>query len=98
MKHIIHDWDDERCLQLLRNCHAAMPAHAKLLVCEKVLPEGNGAAYIRILDLLMLLNTPGGRERTEPEYRSMFEQAGFRLVRAVPTQGRELDSRSRESI
>ena len=86
MKHIIHDWDDERCLQLLRNCHAAMPAHAKLLVCEKVLPEGNGAAYIRILDLLMLLNTPGGRERTEPEYRSMLKQAGFRLVRAVPTK------------
>ena len=85
MKHIIHDWDDERCLQLLLNCHEAMPDHAKLLVCEKVLPEGNGAAYTRILDLVMLLNTPGGRERTEPEYRALFEQTGFRLARAIPT-------------
>lgn len=86
MKHIIHDWDDERCLQLLRNCHAAMPAHAKLLVCEKVLPEGNDAPHTRIFDLVMLLHTPGGRERTEPEYRSLFERAGFRLTRVIPTR------------
>jgi O-methyltransferase domain len=86
MKHIIHDWDDERCLQLLQNCHAAMPAQAKLLVCEKVLPEGNAAAYTRILDIVMLLNTPGGRERTEPEYRALFQKAGFRLTRAIPTK------------
>ena len=86
MKHIIHDWDDERCLQLLRSCHLAMPAHAKLLVCEKVLLEGNAAAYTRILDIVMLLNTPGGRERTEQEYRLLFEKAGFRLTRAIPTK------------
>ncbi len=86
MKHIIHDWDDERCLQILRNCHAAMPAHAKLLVCEKVLSEDNDASFTRILDLVMLLNTAGGRERTEPEYRTLLEQAGFRMTRAIPTK------------
>jgi hypothetical protein len=86
MKHIIHDWDDERCTQLLRNCHAAMPAHAKLLVCEKVVPEENNAPHTRILDLVMMLHTPGGRERTEAEYRMLFAKAGFRLTRAIPTQ------------
>jgi O-methyltransferase domain len=86
MKHIIHDWDDERCLQLLKNCHSAMPSHAKLLVCEKVLPEANDAPYTRILDMVMLLNTPGGRERTEAEYRELFAKAGFRLVRTIPTE------------
>jgi hypothetical protein len=86
MKHIIHDWDDDRCLRLLRNCHAAMPAHAKLLVSEKVLPEANDAPHTRILDLVMMLHTPGGRERTEAEYRALFEKAGFRLTRAIPTQ------------
>jgi hypothetical protein len=86
MKHIIHDWDDERCLRLLRNCHAAMPAHAKLLVCEKVLSEDNRSAYTRIQDLVMLLNTPGGRERTELEYRALFEKAGFQLARAISTK------------
>ena len=86
MKHIVHDWDDERCLQLLHNCYVAMPAHAKLLVCEKILPEGNDSAHTRNLDLVMLLNTPGGRERTEPEYRALFEKTGFRLTRAIPTK------------
>ena len=86
MKHILHDWDDERCLQLLRNCHAAMPDHAKLLVCEKVLPEDNGAPYTRVMDLVMLLNTPGGRERTEPEYRALLQKTGFRLARVIPTK------------
>jgi hypothetical protein len=86
MKHIIHDWDDERCLQLLHNCRVAMPAHSKLLVCEKVLLPDNASAYTRILDIVMLLNTPGGRERTEPEYRMLFDKAGFRLTRAIPTK------------
>jgi hypothetical protein len=86
IKHIIHNWDEQRCLQLLRNCHNAMPAHAKLLVCEKVLPEANDVAYTRILDMVMLLNTPGGRERTELEYRALFQKAGFRLTRAIPTK------------
>ena len=62
-----------------------MPDQAKLLVCEKVLPEGQGGAYTRTLDLVMLLDTPGGRERTEPEYRALFEKTGFRLTRAIPT-------------
>jgi hypothetical protein len=73
-------------VQLLRNCHAAMPAHAKLLVCEKVLPEGGGGAFTRILDVVMFLHTPGGRERTLPEYQALFAQAGFRLARAIPTK------------
>jgi len=86
MKHIIHDWDDERCLQLLRNCRKAMPARAKLLVCEKVLPEDNDAPNTRILDMVMLLQTPGGRERTELEFRVLFQKAGLRLTRAIPTK------------
>lgn len=55
-------------------------------MCEKVSPEDNAAAYTRILDIVMLLNTPGGRERTEPKYRLLFEKAGFRLTRAIPTK------------
>jgi O-methyltransferase domain len=86
MKHILHDWDDERCLQLLGNCRQAMSVRARLLVCEKVLPAGNDAAHIRKLDLVMLLNTPGGRERTEPEYRRLFDKSGLRLIRTIPTK------------
>lgn len=86
MKHIIHDWDDERCVKLLRNCHAAMPAHGKLIVSERVVPLGNDRSYSKLADLLMLLMTPGGMERTETEFRSLFASAGFKLVRLVPTE------------
>ena len=41
LKHIIHDWDDEDCLRILRNCKTAMSDHANLLICEKVIPPGN---------------------------------------------------------
>lgn len=86
MKHILHDWDDDRCLQLLRVCHAAMPAQAKLVICEKVLPEANDAVHTRIFDLVMLLQTPGGRERTVEEYRTLLDNSGFRLTQVIPTK------------
>ena len=86
MKHIIHDWDDERCLRILRNCHAAMPSHGKLLVCERIVPPGNTPSYSKLGDLVMLMMTPGGRERTEAQYRALFEAGGFKLTRLVATE------------
>jgi len=86
LKHIIHDWGDEDCLRILRNCKAAMPDHAKLLVCEKVVPPGNEASVTKIMDLVMLVLTDGGRERTELEFRDLFARAGLRLARVLPTK------------
>ena len=84
MRHIIHDWDDEKSLSILRNCYSAMPADAKLLVVESVIPPGNERFAGKFLDLVMLL-IPGGKERTEAEYRALFDEAGFQLSRIVPT-------------
>jgi hypothetical protein len=86
MKHIIHDWDDEDCLRILRNCRAAMPDHAKLLVCERVVPPGNEPSIVKTTDLVMLALTDGGRERTEQEFQDLFARAGLRLARVVPTR------------
>lgn len=86
MKHIIHDWDDQRCVKILQNCHAAMPATAKLLVSERVVPPGNGRSYSKLADLLMLLMTPGGKERTEAQFRALFAAGGFELLRLIPTE------------
>lgn len=85
MKHIIHDWDDERSLTILRNCHRAMTENGKLLLVEVVLPPGNEPSFGKIMDIEMML-LPGGTERTEAEYRELFAAAGFRLTRIVPTQ------------
>jgi len=84
MRHIIHDWNDGKSLTILRNCHSAMRAKSKLLVVESVIPSGNERFAGKFLDLVMLL-IPGGKERTESEYRTLFNEAGFDLTRIVPT-------------
>jgi O-methyltransferase domain/Dimerisation domain len=86
MKHIIHDWNDEDCVRILRNCGSAMPEHAKLLVCEKLIPPDDGPSLAKTMDLVMLVMTDGGRERTEQEFRELFARAGLRLARIVPTK------------
>jgi hypothetical protein len=84
LKYIIHDWDEERALRILRNVHAAAPAGARLLLVESVVPEGGEPSLSKLTDVHMMVMT-GGRERTEAEYAELFERAGFRLARVVPT-------------
>jgi O-methyltransferase domain len=82
---ILHDWDDAQAGQILDNLRRAMPAAAKLLLVEYVLPEGDGASFAKLLDLHMMV-VLGGRERTAAEYRRLFAAHGFRLTRVVPTR------------
>lgn len=85
MKHIIHDWDDERATGILRNINAAMTDDGKVLIVETVVPEGNEPHYSKLLDLEMLVS-PGGVERTATEYGELLSAAGLRLTRIIPTQ------------
>ena len=85
MRHIIHDWDDDKALTILRNCRKAMGNGGKLLVVEGVVPPGNEPSVSKFFDLAMMV-LPGGMERTEGEYRRMFEAGGFTLKRIVPTK------------
>lgn len=84
MRAIIHDWDDEKSLLILKNCHQAMPDRGKLLLVESILPPGNEPSPTKLVDVLMLMMT-GGRERTEEEYRSLLRSSGFELTRVIPT-------------
>jgi hypothetical protein len=86
LRHIIHDWDDEKAGLILRNIRTSMPKGSRLLVVEHVLPPGNGPSFGKLLDLNMLL-LPGGVERTAEEFRLLYEGSGFRLTRIVPAQG-----------
>jgi hypothetical protein len=85
MKHIIHDWDDERSIKILKTIHQAMKGDGKVLLAEMVIPEGNEPHPGKMLDLEML-TSPGGLERTADEYARLFEQSGFKLNRIVPTK------------
>jgi DNA-binding Lrp family transcriptional regulator len=83
-KNVIHDWPDDQALTILRNIRAAADVGAVLLLAEFVIPEHPRAFIGNWTDLEMLMAT-AARERTEAEYRKLFEQAGFRLTRVVPT-------------
>jgi SAM-dependent methyltransferase len=87
MKYIIHDWNDERCVQILRNCHRALKPGARLLVVERVMPARLEATpdhlAVALADLNMMRG-PGGCERTEDEHRELLARGGFRMTRIVP--------------
>lgn len=89
LKHVIHDWNDERAAAILEQCRAATPAAGKLLIVEGVYPEridqsfqSRGAAAN---DVNMLVCT-GGRQRSEAEFRELLTASGFQMTRVVPTQ------------
>jgi hypothetical protein len=86
MKWIIHDWPDDRCVKILKNCYAAMAKDAKLLVVDMVMPEQatpSTQAVMWDLHMMVMLN---GIERTETEFRHLFSSAGFNLTQVIPTE------------
>lgn len=85
MKHIIHDWNDEQCLTILRNCHKVMKPGSRVLVMDQVLTGPNEPSLGKFSDLIML-QLPGGLERTAEEHQSLLERAGFKFTRIVPTK------------
>ena len=86
LKSVLHDWDDERCIQILANCAAALPAGGKLLVIEALIADTPDSAAVKFMDLDMLVMTRGGRERERDEFAALFERAGLQLARVLPTQ------------
>ena len=85
LSHILHDWNDDQCLTILGHCRKAMKPDGRLLIVEMVLPPGDVPHPGKILDMVMLVLI-GGQERTETEYASLLDKAGFRLSRLVATQ------------
>ena len=85
MKHIIHDWDDEQALMILKNIRNAIKPNGRVLLVEAVITPANEHDFGKLLDLEMLVS-PGGKERTAAEYEELFAQAGLRLNRIVPTK------------
>jgi hypothetical protein len=87
LKNVIHNWDDERSVTILRNCRTALRAGGKLLVIDRVMPlvmkESPVNRATTILDMRMLTMV-GGRERTEAEYETLLAASGFGLARVLP--------------
>jgi hypothetical protein len=77
---IIHDWDDESCIKILRTIVHAMPPHARIWVLEQPVDPGDGVDFAKLADMMMLVYSDGGRERTQSEYESLFSRAGLGIT------------------
>jgi hypothetical protein len=86
MAWILHDWEDGDAIRILKSCRRAVAAHGKVVVVETVVPPGDAPGFAKLLDVNMLVQT-GGRERTQDEYATLFQAAGFKLSRVIPTSG-----------
>ncbi|MFE2869592.1 methyltransferase [Embleya sp. NPDC059259] len=84
LKRILHDWDDEQCVRILRNCRRAMGPRGRVLVVDAVLPQGNEPHQGKTLDLMMMASLVG-RERTEADFARLFDAADLRLNRVIAT-------------
>ena len=89
LKNVLHDWDDERCIEILRRCRIAMGSQARLLIIEGILPSRwrNDVQHQNIArrDLTMLVG-PGGCERSEAEFRELLTATDLTCLRIVPAQ------------
>jgi len=82
---VLHDWDDDRAIAVLRNCRrAAMKKIGRVLIVDMIVPDTNSASFSKLLDLNMMVMT-GGRERTKAEFCVLLDAADYRLTRIIPT-------------
>lgn len=88
MQHIIHDWEDAKCRLILKNIHKALDGkkNGKLIILDSLVKADNAPDVSKWIDLEML-TMPGGRERTEDEFRALLHECGFKLTRAIPLPG-----------
>lgn len=84
LKSILHDWEDDDCIAILRVCREAMPPGATLLALERALGPANERPDSKLSDLNMLVG-PGGRERTAAAYAALFAAAGLRFAGETPS-------------
>ncbi|GFP90739.1 caffeic acid 3-o-methyltransferase 1 [Phtheirospermum japonicum] len=87
LKWIFHDWSDEHCIKILKNCYESLPENGKLIWVDAVVPEapdtGLPTKNVVNADLMMLAQSPSGRERTEKECLGLAKLAGFEKFKSV---------------
>lgn len=86
VKSVLHDWDDETCVRILRHCREAMPADGRVLIAEIVVEPGKPVGHpYRLIDLEMMV-TLGGKERTADEFARLLDGAGLKLEQVTPIE------------
>lgn len=82
---ILHDWSDDFCVKLLKNCYKALPENGKVIIVEAILPFlANTSSSVKVatyIDAIMMTQNPGGKERTEDEFLALAKGGGFTGIR-----------------
>ena len=86
LKSIVHDWDDEQSVIILKNVQRAAKPQARVLIVEMVVPDVVTPSPVHLMDLNMLVML-NGRERSIEEFVGLLAAAGLRFDRVVPTTG-----------
>ncbi|MEC3975009.1 methyltransferase [Amycolatopsis sp. H20-H5] len=86
LKRVLHDWNDEDSLKILRSCRAALPEHGRVLVVDAVIPPGNEPHASKLYDVAMM-TIFDGKERTEEEFTRLLSAADLKVARIIPTPG-----------
>jgi hypothetical protein len=85
MSNILHDWPDELCIKLLKNCSGVMQPDGKLLIVEMLITPGNSPSVAKLLDLEMMVLT-GGRERTLEELKVLLKTVDLNVSQIIPVK------------
>ncbi|KAL2232407.1 UNVERIFIED_CONTAM: Caffeic acid 3-O-methyltransferase [Sesamum indicum] len=86
LKYILHNWNDEKCIKLLKNCYESLPSKGKLIVMDYILSNSSKtdvhAKYASGMDIIMVMNLEG-KERTKDEFEILATKAGFAEFKVV---------------
>ncbi|KAF9612270.1 hypothetical protein IFM89_038840 [Coptis chinensis] len=81
LKWVLHNWSDENCLRILKNCYVALPNNGKVIAMDMINPtttETNNAAKVCFLHDLIMMGLLGiGKERSEKEFEALAKEVGF---------------------
>ncbi|XP_056847972.1 caffeic acid 3-O-methyltransferase-like [Raphanus sativus] len=88
MKWILHDWNDDQCVEILKNCKQALPKNGKVIIVEYIIPReisdiDLGTKNSLCYDVGIMCVTQGGKERTKEEFEVLAMQAGFNLPNII---------------
>ena len=84
LANVLHDWDDARCVEILRNCRHAMAPGARIVIVERLFPDHDGDVVPTLLSDINMLVLTGGQERTNAEYGKLLSAAELTIASAQP--------------
>jgi hypothetical protein len=77
LKWILHDWSDDSCRDILRRVRATMPTGSRIVAIDQHLERNRPNPVASMVDLLMLVECEGGRERSPDEVHGLMRDAGL---------------------